>query len=151
MAIPLKSILRQFGLVPDKHCDYSPNVATFLAALRTIAPAAGRGAYAFSGPESQNLGFVQFIVRSSRVVEIHRLWTREPGRGNGKVMLRCLCELADAHHVEIRLKVLPIGRKPYPLSREQLRDWYRRHGFEGDGWKLSRRPLSQKKIAGELN
>jgi hypothetical protein len=84
---------------------------------------------------------VQFIIRSSRKVEIHRLWTLEPGRGNGKAMLKAMCDLADQHRVEIALKVLPIGRKPYPMSREQLRAWYRKYGFEGDGWKLLRRPL----------
>jgi hypothetical protein len=144
MASVLKSIMRSLGVATDKQCDYSPNVATYLAALRAIAPVADRGSYAFKGSNGGCVGFVQFIVRSSRAVEIHRLWTREPGRGNGTAMLRSLCELADEHRVEIRLKVLPIGRKPYPMSREQLRDWYRKYGFEGDGWKLVRKPATGK-------
>jgi hypothetical protein len=140
MPFPLKSIMRSLGIAPEIVGDDPPNVATFLAALQMIAPAVGRGSYAFNKSVGGCHGYVQFIPRSSRTIEIHRLWTHDPGRGNGTLMLKWLCELADQHRVEIKLKVLPIGRKPYPMSREQLRDWYRRHGFEGEAWKLSRKP-----------
>ena len=58
------------------------------------------------------------------------------------MMLRVLCDLADRHGVEITLKVLPFGPKPYPLSRAQLAEWYHRHGFEGKRWNLTRRPAA---------
>ena len=54
--------------------------------------------------------------------------------------LRTLCDLADQHGVELQLKALPIGRKPHPMTREQLKTWYERHGFQGPGWKLMRKP-----------
>jgi hypothetical protein len=38
------------------------------------------------------------------------------------------------------LKVIPIGRKPHPLSREQLKSWYQKYGFEGPRWLLQRKP-----------
>jgi hypothetical protein len=141
MPFPLKSIMRSLGLSPRIESDEPPNVATFLAALQMIAPAAGRGAYAFTKSGGGCHGYVQFIPRSPRIIEIHRLWTHDPGQGNGKLMLKILCDLADQHRVEITLKVLPIGRQPYPMSREQLRDWYRRSGFEGDRWKLTRKAV----------
>src|SRR5450432_2577009 len=117
-----------------------PNVANFIAALKVIAPAADRGSYAFIRPTGGYYGFVQFIIRSDWQLDIHRLWTLEPGKGNGSIMLAVLCKLADIHGVELRLKVIPIGRKPYPMSRDQLKVWYVEHGFEGSRWKLVRMP-----------
>jgi hypothetical protein len=55
-------------------------------------------------------------------------------------MMRTLCELADRHGVEMKLKVIPIGRKPFPMSREKLKEWYQRFDFAGPGWTLSRKP-----------
>ena len=112
----------------------------FLNDLKTIAPAAGEGSYAFVAADGTCRGWVQFIIRSDRCVEIHRLWTLQPGKGNGSIMLRAVCELADRHDIELVLKTLPFGRKPYPLSREQLLVWYKRHGFEAWGRKMIRRP-----------
>jgi hypothetical protein len=112
----------------------------FFDDLKTIAPAAGEGAYAFVAPNGNCRGWVQIIIRAERTIEIHRLWTLQPGRGNGSMMLRILCALADRHEIEMSLKTLPFGRKPYPLSREQLQVWYRRHGFEALGRKMIRRP-----------
>ena len=79
-------------------------------------------------------------MKSRGRLNIHRIWTQEFGRRNGSMMLRTLCELADRHGVEMRLKVVPFGRKPYPLSRLQLKNWYERHGFQGEGWKMWRAP-----------
>jgi hypothetical protein len=55
-------------------------------------------------------------------------------------MLQTVCDLADEHDIGIRLKVIPIGRKPYPLPREQLKAWYERFGFAGQRWNLQRLP-----------
>jgi GNAT superfamily N-acetyltransferase len=128
---------------PSRHRprpDPLPNVADFLVSLREISSVAGRGDYVFTAPDGSHLGVVQFVIDSDRQITIHRIWTHQPGRGHGTTMLRALCDLADRHAVEIKLKVLPIGRKPYPLSRQQLLRWYQRHGFSGQRWKLLRAP-----------
>jgi hypothetical protein len=126
------------------HLERPSYVGNFLVELGRMAPAVGGGHYAFAKPEGGCLGFVQFIIRSDCQIEIHRLWTLDVGKGNGTKMLRTLCDLADRHEVEIKLKVLPFGRKPYALSRGQLKAWYERHGFQGSGWKLLRKTATHK-------
>jgi len=91
--------------------------------------------------EAQNPdGFVQLWCCDDHWLQIHRLWALQPNKGNGSRMLQALCTLADEHDVGIQLKVLPIGRKPYPMSRARLKQWYERFGFEGKRWKLRRMP-----------
>jgi hypothetical protein len=102
----------------------------FLGSLALVAPWAGEGAYAFMDADKNCRGWVQLIIRSDQRVEVHRLWT--PGQNNGSMMLKTLCNLADQHGIEIILKPLPFGRKPYPRTREQLMAWYERYGFAGD-------------------
>jgi hypothetical protein len=114
-------------------------VPDFLAALAIVARPVGQGSYAFVEPNGSCRGFVQIIVLPHRIT-IHRLWTRQPGGGHGRFILRALCDLADRHQVELSLKPLPIGRKPYPLSRDQLLAWYQRHGFAGTRRKMIRPP-----------
>ena len=116
------------------------NVADFLAALSMVAPPAGRGDYAFANAEGRSCGIVQFLICSDRELIIHRLWSRQPGRGSGSMMLRTLCKLADQHEVALTLKALPFGCKPYPMSGDALLAWYRRHGFDGTRKKMTRRP-----------
>jgi hypothetical protein len=48
--------------------------------------------------------------------------------------------LADYYGVELTLKTLPFGRKPHPMSREQLIGWYERYGFISSGRKMKRKP-----------
>ena len=85
-------------------------------------------------------GFVQIIPEYQNQVLIHRLWTLEPRRGNGSAILNDLCEMADRHRIVLKLKALPLGAKPYPFSRDQLVDWYQRHGFEGRRRRMVRMP-----------
>lgn len=118
-------------------------ISTFLAELILFTRPVGQGSYAFVTPDGANRGFVQLIVGADRIT-IHRLWTRETGKGNGAYILRALCDLADRHQVVLSLKPLPIGRKPYPLSRDQLLAWYQRHGFTGTRKKMARAPLPLK-------
>jgi hypothetical protein len=120
------------------------NVANFLHDLASLAPPAGEGAYGFPDGHGHTRGWVQFIIESDRQVKIHRLWTLRPNDGNGTVMLKKLCELADRNGVEIVLKVLPFGRKPHPRSREQLQEWYERYGFVGTRKKMVRIPQPAK-------
>jgi hypothetical protein len=118
------------------------NVDDFLRELITVAPPVGRGDHAFPNDQGGARGFVQFIIRSDRRVIIHRLWTHQVGAGNGGYILRTLCDLADRHGVELMLKPLPIGRKPYPMSRDQLQEWYGRYGFLGTRKQMARAPQS---------
>lgn len=115
-------------------------VGAFLAALADVAPKAGAGTHAFVDAAGGCRGWVQFIQSDDATVVIHRLWTLQPCNGNGTAMLCAICDLADRHDVEIALKVLPFGRKPYPLTRDQLLAWYQRHGFEGTRRKMTRKP-----------
>ena len=123
-------------------CQWA-GVSRFFAELAIIAPAAGQGCHAFIDADGNSRGFVQFIIESPHRVTVHRLWTLRPGVGGGSLMLRELCRLADRHGMELELRPLPFGRKPHPLNREELRGWYRRHGFEGTGRKMLRKPSPQ--------
>jgi hypothetical protein len=107
----------------------------FFTALAAVARAAGRGDFEFAGR-----GVIQLIPWGEMNVQLHRLWTTEPGKGHGSSILRELCALADRHGVRIQIKATPFGRKPYPMDRAQLHAWYLRHGFEGTKRKMARPP-----------
>jgi hypothetical protein len=115
-------------------------VVNFLAYLAQAAPPIGQATHAFPKPDGGSHGYVQFIIDSDRELTIHRFWSCHPGQGSGSVMLRILCSLADQHGIQMNLKVIPFGKKPYPLSRDQLVEWYRRYGFEGTRKKMTRMP-----------
>ena len=119
----------------------------FVEDLALVARPAGGGAHAFLGDCGDCKGFVQLIWDSDTQFVIHRLWTLSPGAGNGSMMLRTICELADRHGITIKLKALPFGRKPYRLDRDQLVIWYQRHGFEGTRRKMLRRPRNAVAVA----
>jgi hypothetical protein len=118
------------------------NVGDFLEELGTLAQPAGRGDYTFPATEGGHHGAVQFIVDGPGRLRIHRLWTMRPGQGSGSKILRTLCDLADRHDVELLLKVIPIGRKPYPMDRDDLFTWYQKFGFEGSHREMRRQPRS---------
>ena len=132
--------MKFFGFLKNPSTIHPQNVRPFLAAMQSIAPQAGLGAYGFRNPDGGCYGFVQFLVNSPQSVTIHRLWTLQPGQGNGATVLRKVCDLADYYGVELTLKTLPFGRKPYPMAREQLVAWYERHGFIQSGRKMKRKP-----------
>jgi hypothetical protein len=117
-----------------------PNAGNFLGALSAIAPNVGEGAYAFPAGDGHCRGWVQFMPESGRQLIIHRLWTLQPGKGNGRHILKTFCDLADQHGVELILKTLPFGRKPYPLLKDHLKMWYERYGFVGTHKKMIRTP-----------
>ncbi|MGA3067047.1 MAG: hypothetical protein ABSF29_09390 [Tepidisphaeraceae bacterium] len=123
-----------------KQTHFVPNVGNFFAGLAAVAPSVGQGCHAFPGTDGHCRGWVQFIVESGRQVTIHRLWTLQPGVGNGKHILRSVCEMADRHQVDLVLKTLPFGRKPYPLEKHDLKSWYERYGFVADKKKMIRVP-----------
>jgi hypothetical protein len=140
-------ILSRLLKIPTERSDVTgKNVAAFLHDLIAFAPAAGRGHFAFKDSDGRTLGFVQLIC-TERLVQIHRIWAAHPGTGAGSIMMRTLCDLADCHGVEMKLKVIPIGRKPYPMSRKQLKAWYQRFNFAGPRWILSRQPMPASVLA----
>jgi hypothetical protein len=112
----------------------------FVADLVDIAPQIGHGTYAFRDDNGEVAGFVQLIPESQNLLRIHRIWTLHPRHGHGSTMLTKLCALADQHGIALKLKVLPLGAKPYPFSRDELIEWYKRHGFTGRRSKLIREP-----------
>jgi hypothetical protein len=114
-----------------------------LADLKQAARQIDLRTFEFSQGDTAAVGYVQ-LQRWGAELVLHRIWTAVPQQGLGSLILRSLCELADAHNVVLRLKVAPLGAKPYPLSEQQLRNWYHRHGFTGQR-KLVRLPV------GELN
>jgi hypothetical protein len=115
-------------------------IDAFFNALQDFAKPVGQGDWLFRDDGGNSLGRVQFIIESPNRLTIHRLMSDVPDRGTGSRMLRTLCDLADEHGVELELKVIPIGAKPYPRSREQLAGWYARYGFEGTHKKMLRTP-----------
>jgi len=120
-----------------------PRVIDFLHALAKIAPPAGEACYAFRNADGSCRGWVQFNLESPTALLLHRIWTLDTGKGNGKLMLETICQLADVHQVELVAKPLPFGPKPFYLSREQLRQWYERYGFVGPVSKMVRAPRGQ--------
>jgi hypothetical protein len=139
---PKTGILSRFLKPPaEQNIVHGSNVVAFLDELFVVAPPAGRGHFEFKSADGHHLGFVQLICWQ-RIVQIHRIWASRPGMGGGSIMMRTLCELADRHGVEMKLKVIPIGRKPFPMSRQQLKAWYQRRGFSGSRWRLIRKPVS---------
>jgi hypothetical protein len=119
----------------------SQNADAFFAELATITRQTGSITHAFVDGEEHPIGYVQ-LHRAGGEITIHRIWIVYPKRGFGSKILRKVCELADRHKVFIRLKVAPLGPKPHPMSAEQLREWYHRHGFVGER-KLIRVPAAK--------
>jgi hypothetical protein len=117
------------------------DINLFLAGLSKVADRVENLHYRFGEAQDPD-GFVQLWRGTDHWIQIHRLWTRKPNRGDGSRILQTLCTLADEHDIGIRLKVIPIGRKPYPLPRVALKHWYERFGFTGAGWKLQRLPAT---------
>jgi hypothetical protein len=114
------------------------NVDAFFAELSKITRQTGQITHAFVDPADGPVGYIQ-LHRAGGTITIHRIWTVFPNRGHGSKMLGQICALADRHGVFIKLKIAPLGKKPYPMSHAQLKQWYHRHGFRGDK-KLVRTP-----------
>jgi hypothetical protein len=140
------SVMKFPRFLKSRSAERPQNVRRFLTAMEAFAPQAGLGAHGFRNPDGGCYGFVQFLVNSPQSVTIHRLWTLQPGQGNGTRVLNKVCELADFYSVELKLKTLPFGRKPYRMSPEQLLAWYERHGFKGTRRKMIRTPQGSQLI-----
>jgi hypothetical protein len=117
-------------------------MSTFMQDLAAVTRPAERGHHAFVDADGVYLGFVQLLFEPGRRIVLHRFWTLKSGQGHGSGILRTLCDLADRHAVEIELRPLPIGRKPYPMTRKQLAAWYTQFGFNGSGRKMVRMPMT---------
>ena len=111
----------------------------FELAMEGIARKVDPQTYLFDGDATDRHGYVQLGHSTDSRVLIHRLWARVPGGGTGSRILRAVCAIADEARVELSLKPLPFGVKPYPISKVELATWYGRHGFSGSRF-LVRRP-----------
>jgi GNAT superfamily N-acetyltransferase len=134
------ALIPQILLNRKMHMQALPIANDFIANLVEIAPQTGHGTYAFRDDIGEVAGFIQLIPESQNLLRIHRIWSLHPRHGHGSRMLNQLCELADQHGITLKLKALPLGAKPYPFSRDELIDWYKRHGFTGRRSRLIREP-----------
>jgi hypothetical protein len=112
---------------------------SFFADLATIANQTDKITASFCDSEQNAIGHIQ-LHRHGGEVTIHRIWVATPGQGTGSMILTRVCELADLHGVILKLKVNPLGVQPYPMSSNQLQNWYHRHGFAG-GREMTRLPV----------
>jgi len=115
----------------------------FLNELKLLGRQISETTFVFNEADELRRGYVQIDRFADGVASVHRIWANSPGHGVGSQLLRTLCELADRHRVQIALRAVPFGAKPYPMTQADLDAWYRRHGFEG-GRKLIRQPRVQK-------
>lgn len=74
---------------------------------------------------------VAFEVKSEfgKKIRLGCIYTLERGKGHASPALDWLCALADQHQVQIVGHIKPVGDKPR-LNFNQLRQWYKRHGFD---------------------
>jgi len=146
--IPVLSIFVAFYAIARPRLRRRPNVdavptgttAEFLEGLAAASDRVNGLTYRLVIAETR-CGYVEIGGSTQRWVHVHRLWVSRRSMGDGSVLVRTLCRLADAHRVGLRLNVVPFGPEPYPINRDQLKSWYERHGFQGPRWKLERMPL----------
>ena len=134
----------QLGSTPthmaNKRHEPGDSVEAFLDDLLLMATEASPTTYAFLDENGKPSGYVQlYRPRPGRLL-VHRIWAVSPGSGAGSRMMRALCELADHHGAEIALRPLPFGPKPFPMSAEELHQWYHGHGFTGPIKSMLRKP-----------
>jgi len=73
-------------------------------------------------------------------IDLGCIRTFERRKGHGTRALKWLCQLADKHVVTIVGEIKPVGVERPRLGVAELRQWYKRHGFEVTGRKIVRRP-----------
>ncbi len=115
-------------------------VDAFMEDLLHHARSVGPTRYQFDDENGKEAGFVQIYRPFEGRILIHRLWSVSLEPGTGTRMLQTLCDLADLHGIEITLRPLPFGPKPYRRSVEELFHWYSRYGFAGNVKKMVRVP-----------
>lgn len=71
------------------------------------------------------------IEMGPEAVWVHMIRARRPGHRAGTVVLEILTDLADRCGVVLELLAEPLDYDVTKYAR--LDQWYRRHGFEGDG------------------
>lgn len=80
-------------------------------------------------------------------IRISSIRTFDRGKGHGSVALDWLCVLADKHKVALIGEPIPYNTRIRDnrlhksfLNREQLMQWYKRHGFEVSLLQITREP-----------
>ena len=101
----------------------------------------------FQNSDGESIGIVALgaVPDEDKIVHIYHLGAFESRCGNGSLILKELCEQADAFDVSLRASaiVMPNGKDP-AMSTEQLIGWYNRFGFKNKSG-LLRPPKSENK------
>ena len=72
------------------------------------------------------------------VVTLSRIYSENPGNGEASRALKAFLDCADKHGVGVVGDAVPFspGQRETDLTPEQLKDWYKRHGFVCAGRQL---------------
>ena len=73
-------------------------------------------------------------------VRINSIQSTAKGRGDATRVLKQILDIADRKGVEVELSPEPFGEGRGRLSKEDLVDWYSRHGFKPQGENMVREP-----------
>ena len=89
----------------------------------------------FQNSEGESIGIAALgaIHDKNKMVYIYHLGAFESRCGNGSLILKELCDQADAFDVSLKASavVLPNGKDPAMTTR-QLIEWYKRFGFKNN-------------------
>lgn len=89
----------------------------------------------FQDNKDDSIGIIALDVvpDEEKMVYIYHLGAFKTNDGNGSVMLKELCDQADRFNVCLKVSpnVMPNGKEP-SIETEQLVNWYKRYGFEGN-------------------
>jgi hypothetical protein len=100
----------------------------------------------FQNSEGESIGIVAIgaIHDEDKIVYIYHLGAFESRCGDGSLILKELCDQADAFDVSLRASaiVMPNGKDPV-MTTGQLIGWYKRFGFKNNAG-LLREPRSDK-------
>ena len=100
----------------------------------------------FQNSEGDSIGIVALdaIPDEDKIVYIYHLGAFESRCGDGSLILKELCDQADAFDVSLRASAIamPNGKDPV-MTTGQLIGWYKRFGFKNNAG-LLREPRSDK-------
>lgn len=90
--------------------------------------------------DAVTLSFDRFDMKpDEKAIRLTDLMSLEKSKGHGTKALKAITEVADRFGYTIKLDAKPFGTDKLALSRQQLADFYKKHGFVIDhsqyGWK----------------
>lgn len=105
-------------------------------------------------PGCESAGYIAVTLKATgaAVVMVVALRALTTGRGDGTRGLLTLCNLAEAHGVTLELQAVPLdhtGSRAKRMERaRKLVAWYKRFGFRGTFFYMSREPALKAPHAG---